>query len=404
MMTSLNDPSCLSELSNNLDNILINAVDNTNAQSFAPGVVLGVTNEKETKYLNSKGVVSLDNRKEMTTDAVFCYYSCSKAITTTAILQLVEKGLIDLDVPVKTYLSKIGDIGIIKGWKDEKTPIFEPPTVDITMRMLLTHSAGFSYPFFNEDYKKILEQNGQPNILNVDETTMDCTFLIFEPGTKWHYGMNLDWAGFVLEAVAGQKLGDYIMENIFKPAKMDSCTFHIKNNDIVSTHMRTSEGLMIAPFGPERDPKLDMGGHGIFGTVDDYLKFIRIWLNGGKTEDGLQIIKPETHEIAIQNNLAKGLHVTDLESFQQEVTKSALLDPSIKPDTWSLGFAVNEQDLPTGRPKGTIHWSGVANLYYLIDIKNKVGIFWATQIFPFLDESASGFIKAETAVYDAFKS
>lgn len=227
MMTSLNDPSCLSELSNNLDNILNNAVDNTNAQSFAPGVVLGVTNEKETKYLNSKGVVSLDNRKEMTTDAVFCYYSCSKAITTTAILQLVEKGLIDLDVPVKTYLSKIGDIGIIKGWKDEKTPIFEPPTVDITMRMLLTHSAGFSYPFFNEDYKKILEQNGQPNILNVDETTMDCTFLIFEPGTKWHYGMNLDWAGFVLEAVAGQKLGDYIMENIFKPAKMDSCTRYI---------------------------------------------------------------------------------------------------------------------------------------------------------------------------------
>lgn len=70
-MVSLNDPSCLSELSNNLDNILINAVDNTNAQSFAPGVVLGVTNEKETKYLNSKGVVSLDNRKEMTTDAVF---------------------------------------------------------------------------------------------------------------------------------------------------------------------------------------------------------------------------------------------------------------------------------------------------------------------------------------------
>ena len=135
-MVSLNDPSWISELSNNLDNILYSTVDNTNAQSFAPGVVLGVTNEKETKYLNSKGVASLESGKKMTTDAVFCYYSCSKAITTTAILQLVERELIDLDAPVTTYLSKIGDIGILKGWKDEKTPIFEPPTVDITMRIV----------------------------------------------------------------------------------------------------------------------------------------------------------------------------------------------------------------------------------------------------------------------------
>lgn len=104
---------------------------------------MGVTNEKETKYLNSKGVVSLDSGKKITTDAMFCYYSCSKATTTTAILQLVEKELIDLDVPMKTYLPKIGDIGIIKGWEDEKTPILEPSTVDITMRMLLTIQQDF---------------------------------------------------------------------------------------------------------------------------------------------------------------------------------------------------------------------------------------------------------------------
>lgn len=291
---------------------------------------------------------------------------------------------------------------LLKNLKDDgKTLVTKEANVDVTMRMLLTHTAGFSYAFFNDDYNKLLKLSGQPNILNVDETTMDHTFLTFEPGTKWHYGMNLDWAGFVLEAITGKKLGEYLDENIFKPAKMASCTFHLgADKDIVSAHMRTNDGLSVAPFSPQKSPKLDMGGHGVFGTVDDYLKFIRIWLNEGTTSEGIQIIKPETYQLAIQNNLPEGLHITSLESFDFTITKSVELESNLKPDTWCLGFAVTENDLPTGRPQGSLYWSGVANLYYLIDIKNKIGIFWASQIFPFLDASANGYLDVETAVYE----
>lgn len=149
----------------------------------------------------------------MTKDSIFAYYSCTKAITTTAILQLWEKGLIDFDTCVKTYLPKIENIGIIKELKDDGTTLVtKKANVDVTMRMLLTHIAGSSYAFFNDDYNKLLKLSGQPNILKVDETTMDHTFLTL-PGTKWHYGMNLDWAGFVLEAITGKKLN--ILMRIF---------------------------------------------------------------------------------------------------------------------------------------------------------------------------------------------
>lgn len=403
-MTSFSSQSTINNLSGRLDNILNDAVDRSKPQSFVPGIVAGVTNENETVYLKAEGVENLDSDKPMTKGSIFGYYSCTKAITSTAVLQLWEKGLIDLDIPVKTYLPKIGRIGFIKELRDGKTPVIEKANVEITMRMLLTHTAGFSYAFYDDYYNKLLKLSGQPDILNVDETTMDHIFLTFEPGTKWHYGMNLDWAGFVLEAITGKKLGEYIEENIFKPANMTSCTFHLgADKDIVSAHVRTSDGLSVAPFGPLKSPKLDMGGHGIFGTVDDYLKFIRIWLNEGTTSEGIQIIKPETYQLAIQNNLPEGLHITDLESFDLTITKSVDIDPNLEPDTWSLGFAVTENDLPTGRPKGSLYWSGVANLYYLIDIKNKFGIFWASQIFPFLDASANGFVNMESTVYEVLQ-
>lgn len=404
-MISFSTQISIKTLSGKLDNILHDAIDRSKPQSFVPGVVGGVTNEKETVYLKAEGVENLNTTKPMTDDSIFCYYSCTKAITTTAILQLWEKGLIDLDIPVKTYLPKIGKVRIIKELEDGKKPVTESAKADITMRMLLTHTAGFSYAFFNDNYNRLLKLSGQPNILSVDENTMDHTFLTYEPGTKWHYGMNLDWAGFVLEAITGKSLGEYITENIFIPANMKSCTFHLgSDKDAVAAHIRTSNGLSVAPFGPDKSPKLDMGGHGVFGTVDDYLKFIRIWLNEGTTSEGVQIIKHETYQLAIQNNLPEGLHITNLESYDARITKSVDIDPELEPDTWCLGFAVSENDLPTGRPKGCLYWSGVANLYYLIDIKNKIGIFWASQIFPFLDASADRFVGMESAVYDTLHS
>lgn len=395
------DQSKIDRLSQRVNAILEDSIDRSETQSFTNGVVAGVTDSQKTIYLEARGIENIETEKPMKKDSLFNIYSCTKAVTTTAILQLWENGLIDLDVPVKNYLPKIGKVDIIKGFKADKSPILEHSEVEITMRMLLTHTAGFGYAFYSKEYHDSLELHGQPSFPNVNENSMDYTYLLFEPGFKWHYGMNIDWAGFVLESITGKKLGEYIKQNIFKPVNMKNSTFEIgPNADVVPLHQRTKTGLNISPKQPDRTPILHMGGHGLVSCVEDYLKFIRVWLNGGKTDEGIQIISPQTFQHAIKNNLPDGLHITSLESYDPSVTDLVMLDPSLNPDTWALGFARSENDMPSGRPKGSLYWCGVANLYFWVDIKNKIGGYWATLIFPFGDPSSNSYHRFEKVVYD----
>lgn len=374
-----------------------------NPDTFVPGIVAGVTNNNKTEILMAAGLRNLEKEDHMTTDSLFAIFSCTKAIVSTGVLQLWERGLIDLDSPVKNYLPRISNIGVIKEYKDGGIPIFEKPKTEVTVRMLLTHTSGFSYPFFNEEYKRLCDTTGQPNFVNFTEETLDSSFLIYEPGSQWAYGMSMDWAGKVLEVVTGKSLDEYLYENIFKPANMESCSFYVSKDHekkrLATIYTRTPDVLIKSPFQPLKTPSVELGGHGLFATVDDYLKFIRIWLNEGKTSEGVQIIKAVTYDYAIKNQLPSGINLRNLRSSQKELAKDLVLDPSLAPDGWNLAFCLNEDDLPTGRPRGSFHWSGVANLYYWIDPINKLGGLYASQIFPMGDVSASNFTKIESAVY-----
>lgn len=375
-----------------------------NPDTYVPGIVLGVTNNVNTEILKAKGLSCLEKENRMTEDSLFAIFSCTKAIVSCGILQLWERDLIDLDSPVKNYLPRISNIGIIRGYKEDGSPVFVKPKTEVTMRMLLTHTSGFSYPFFNKDYKRLCDSNGQPSFVNFTEETLDSSFLLFEPGSQWTYGMSIDWAGKVLEAITGMSLGDYLYENIFKPANMESCSFYISeevNKERLATiYTRTHDGLIKSPFQPLKTPSIELGGHGLFATVEDYLKFIRIWLNKGKTPDGVQIIKSETYDYAIRNQLPSGMSLRNINSCQQEITKDFVLDPYSASDKWNLAFSLTEDDLHTGRPQGSFHWSGIANLYYWIDPINKLSGFYASQIFPMGDVSAANFTKIESAVYN----
>lgn len=391
------------KLSSKLNEILSRSVDSSQ-KNTAPGAIFGVTNDKETVFLEAKGYADITTRKQLTKDTLFGIYSCSKAITVTGILQLVEQGKLDLDAPVKIYLPEIEKFGVIKGFDRDNEPVLEKPLTDITMKMLLTHTAGFSYSFFNEDYLKILKKRGKPNIFSVTPDIMEHSYLLFEPGTKWSYGMNIDWAGAVLERITGQTLGDYLEENLFKPAKMDSFTFHLKDsNNLTKLHFRGSDGMELNSFQHQLDPPVDLGGSGIFGKIEDYLKFIRLWLNEGTSDNGTQILKPETCKFALENHLSDGFAITSLPGVESHITNHFSLDPNVPADSWSLPFALTAEELPTGRPKGSYYWCGIANLFYWFDTKNKIGGMWATQILPFLDPSLLYFNELETQVYDALK-
>lgn len=385
-----------------LNAILSQSVDERNSDR-APGVVFGVTNDSETVYLESAGYSDVTSKDPLKKDTTFQLYSCTKAVVILGVLQLWERNLLDLDAPVKQYVPEIEKCCIIKKHDENGAIETKKPSTDVTMRMLLTHTAGFAYSFFNEEYCKARARTGKPDIFQMSPDIMEHTFLVFNPGEKWHYGMNIDWAGVVVERITGKRLGEFLKESVFEPAQLDLFTFSIPDrSNLTKLHFRDENGnLSLNKFQQDINPPVDLGGSGIFGTIDDYLKYIRIWLNEGSTPEGVQLIKPETARYALQNHLADGIDVTSLYPIESDITRMVL--ENNPREKWSLPFAITTSDLPTGRPKGSHYWCGIANLFYWIDTKNKIGGMWATQVLPFLDPSLKYYAELEKKTYECIQ-
>lgn len=364
------------------------------------GVVAGVTNRDETLYLNHAGERDISTHTAMTDDSVFAIFSTTKAITTTVALQQYEKGLLDLDAPAKEYIPEIGQLQVLNGFDPQGKPILQAPKMDVTTRMLLLHTAGMGYDFFNPEYQKLTSEHGYPSVITSSKASLK-TPLLFEPGTQWEYGSNIDWAGLVTEKIGGKRLGQLMQEQIFNPLEMNDTAFTLTPSMLerrASMHHRQADGSLIADpdFILPQEPEVHMGGHGLYSTVSDYLKFIRLWLNRGEV-NGHRLLQESTLELALNNGLAD-IAMKNLPGSIPTLSNDVNIYPEAEKG-WTLGFMVNEQVTDSGRPAGTIGWCGLANLYYWIDIKNNIGGYWATQTLPFVDPTAyNGFLTFEKAV------
>lgn len=364
------------------------------------GVVAGVTDQHGELYLNHAGERDITSHTAMTNDSVFAIFSTTKAITTTIALQQYEQGLLDLDAPAKEYVAELGELKVLTGFNSYGQPILEEPVTDITTRMLLLHTAGMGYDFFNYDYQKLTSEHDYPSIITATKASLK-TPLLFQPGTQWEYGSNIDWAGLVSESVGKKRLGELMQEQIFAPLAMHDTAFTMTpsmQQRRVSMHHRQIDGNLIADseFILPQNPEIHMGGHGLYSTVSDYLKFIRLWLNRGAV-NGQQLLQESTLELALKNGLAD-IAMKNLPGAIPELSNPVNLYPEVAKG-WTLGFMVNQQTTASGRPAGSIGWCGLANLYYWIDMKNHIGGYWATQTLPFCDPTAyNGFIEFETAV------
>ena len=364
-----------------------------------PGVVALATNREGNIYEGAAGLRSLGNGQAMTTDTVCAIFSTTKALAGTACLQLVEDGRLDLDAPAKNYAPDIGGIQVLDGFDADGDPILRPPKRDVTTRMLLLHTAGFGYDFFNEQYNRLAEEHGQPSIVTSSRASL-MTPLLFDPGDEWEYGSNIDWAGQVIEGIAGKRLGEVMHEQILEPLGMDSTSFTLDGDmrsRMAVIHQREDDGSLDPLDFELPDPEVHMGGHGLYSTVEDYCKFIRMWLNDGMGPNG-QVLDSQTVEKAEQNGLGE-MKIKGLPGVIPTLSNYAEFFPGM-PKSWALTFMINDEDAPTGRPAGSLAWAGLANLYYWIDRSNGVGGFWATQIFPFADlTSVVGYLDFETAIY-----
>ncbi|QBJ95440.1 class A beta-lactamase-related serine hydrolase [Rhodococcus sp. ABRD24] len=382
-------------------NAVLRDVTGADGAGQVPGVVAMLTDRDGTVFEGAAGLRSVgDTDQPMTLDTVFAMFSTTKAITGTAVLQCVEEGLVDLDAPAARYLPEIGKLQVIDGFDAAGVPVLRAPRREITTRMLLLHTAGLGYSFFDETYHRLAVEHGQPSVITATRASLE-TPLLFEPGERWQYGSNIDWAGLVVEAVRGKRLGDVMAERIFAPLGMTDTAFTLDpamNSRRATIHQRRFDGTLepldlVLP----QDPEVHMGGHGLYSTAGDYTKFLRMWLGDGAGEHG-RVLAPDTVRQAVRNGL-DGQQVTMLPGVEPELSHDAEFFPG-QPKSWACTFMVNDEDAPTGRPAGSLGWAGLANLYYWIDRRNGIAGFWATQILPFVDPaSIGGYLDFETSTY-----
>jgi methyl acetate hydrolase len=382
---------------NDANDAILNRV--TTGEPRVPGVVAMLTDASDNIYEGVAGERVIDSGDAMTLDTVFAIYSTSKAITGTTVMQCVEEGLLDLDAPAKTYAPDIGELQVLEGFDDNGDPILRAPKRDITTRMLMLHTAGFAYDFFDENYNRLAQEHGQPSALTGAKAALAAP-LLFDPGDKWQYGINLDWCGQVVEGIRGKRLGEVMKERVFEPLGMVDIGFTMTpsmRERLALIHQREADNSLTPrpDLVLPQDPEVHMGGHGLYATVGEYMKFIRMWLNDGAGPNG-RVLKPETVEAAVTNGLQPHQQVTVLPGVIPTLSN---FFPGLK-KSWSYTFMVNDEEFPTGRPAGAIGWAGLPNLFFWIDRQNGFGGFWATQIFPFGDPiSFVGYLDFETVVY-----
>jgi methyl acetate hydrolase len=370
-----------------------------------PGVVAMAATGNDVIYQGAAGKRDLGKDDAMTTDSVFWIASMTKAITTAAGMQLVEQGKLSLDEPIGKLLPDLAAPQVLEGFDANGEPKLRPAKKPITLRQLMTHTAGFAYDMWNGDIGKYLEKTATPGIITCQNAALK-TPIMTDPGTRWEYGTNIDFVGKAVEAASGKKLDAYLRENMFAPLGMNDTGFKISDSmrqRLVGMHARGPDGALAPmPFELEQAPEFHMGGGGLYGTAADYIKFTQMILNKGRG-NGNQVLKPETVAQMGQNNigdLTMGRMPTALPAYTNDVD----LYPDIV-KKWGLSFLINTAKTPEGRSAGSLAWAGLANTYFWIDPARNVAGVILMQLLPFADgkalEAFAGFERGVYAGLDA---
>jgi CubicO group peptidase (beta-lactamase class C family) len=337
-------------------------------QSGVKAMNFGFVTRGGQRYSKSFGPAVWNEGNPLTADHIFRIASMTKALTSVAVLQLFERGLIDLDDPAEKYLPGIDSIPVLL-----ETGELVKGSKPITIRHLLTHTSGFAYVMFDQR----LSDFERP----VDWPYADYPRLA-EAGTDWIYGTSTDWAGKIVEAVSGQNLEEYFRANITGPLNMDHTWFNVPEalqHLIVSIGRRNDrDSNSIIEFTervPARPVKEYSGGGGLFSSLNDYLTFLECVLNGGALK-GNRILNEETVELMFVDQLPEVLSLSQDETINADRRAHGL--------TWAIQLTGND----FGRRAGSAYWSGYFNTYYSIDVNTGIAVVSMSNLLPFLDRGS----------------
>ncbi len=377
-----------------VDDVLHSAVE----RGDVPLVVAMAADRNRLIYEGAAGERSPGSGDPVTPDTTFRIASMTKMVATVAALQQVERGNLDLDEPVERYVPDFAELQVLEGF-DGDTPRLRPPASKATVRQLVTHTSGLAYWFFNDDIVRWEQATGIPNVLS-GKMEIFTAPLVADPGTQFEYGINTDWLGRVVEAASGQPLDAYMAEHIIGPLGMDSTAFLMTDEqraNSVPIHVRGEDGSWQATdVDWSQEPDWWAGGHGLYSTPRDYLRFQRMLLGGG-TLDGVKILERSTVEDAFRNHIGELDFPPAIATADPDATADFNGGPGLK---WGLGLLLNTEQQPGMRAAGSGAWAGLFNTHFWVDPASGITGAVYAQSLPFVEPRVFGvYADFEKALY-----
>lgn len=353
------------------------------------GISTMIARRGKVVHFEQVGKMDIEANKAMSADTIFRIYSMTKPIICTALMTLYEQGRFRLYDPVAKFIPAFGRLKVLRNDGRRKTMETEL-TRPVTIRDLLTHTAGLTYDFLEDSpvselYREARLTNNSGRTLAEFVEELIRLPLAYQPGTRWHYSVGIDVAAYLIEVLSGQPLGRFLQEKLFAPLEMIDTDFYVPAQkqdrlaamygrpDILARDMTNSklmeaweagfnERIDVSETYPVSKPDgFARGGHGLFSTAGDYMRFAQMLLNGGELE-GTRILGRKTVELMHQNHLP-----ADLLPFK-------IQDPPFYGYGFGLGSRVLMNVAESGKPgsAGEYGWSGAAKTYYWVDPQEEI--------------------------------
>lgn len=348
-------------------------------------------------YEGGAGPRTVGGSDTVDADTQFRIMSMTKMVATTAALQLRDAGTLDFDAPVAEFCPAFADVQVLDGF-DGDTPRMRAPKSQPTVRNLVTHTSGLGYWFFDADLARYEKVTGTPNVLG--GAGAFAAPMLHDPGERFTYGINTDWLGKVVEAVTGAGLDVVIKENITGPLGMGDTMFLLDEQraaNAVTVHVPGEAGGWVSAgeMLPQQ-PDWWAGGHGLYSTPRDYLRFERALLRGGEL-DGERILRSETVDEAFTNQIGDLDFPAEIATADPSITEAFNAGPGWK---WGYGLLLNTADVPGGRRAGSGAWAGLFNSHFWIDRTTGICASVYTNSLPFVFPAAFAFYgEFEQALY-----
>lgn len=368
------------------------------ADHAVPFVVAMTANARGVTYSGAAGEAAPGRKAGE--DTLFRVFSMTKSVGSTAAMILIDRGKLDFDTPVEEVLPEFKEMQVVSGWTKAGEPMLRNPKTKATVRHLATHTSGLEYEFWNEDCGKALAALGKPTVLVGTKAALFYP-MMSDPGTRWGYGISIDWLGQIVEKVDGRRIDAFCKAEIFDPLGMkDTCVepTPAQKKRLADAKIRGADGT----FGPHAiappsKPEVYGMGHCLYSTAPDYLTYLRMFLNRGQL-NGKRLLSEKAVADMLKNHMGR-------KRFRKMVTAAPPLTAGFNPfpgtvKTHSFGFMRNEADIPGMRSAGSQAWAGVLNTHYWFDPKKDVAAVLMTQTLPFVEPPYVAFYEAfEKAVY-----